>query len=62
MDHAVLPVFPAPTEAAAEAIRHVPMKSISPSPSLRCRGKNFAVGTWMRCTLLLLEKPLRPVP
>ena len=34
MDHAVLPVFPAPTEATAEAIRRMPMKSISPSPSL----------------------------
>ena len=62
MDRAVLPVFLAPMEATVEAILHMPMKSISPSPSLRCRGKNFAAGTWMRFTLLLLEKPLRPRP
>src|SRR3954463_3315572 len=42
MDHAVLPASPAPTVATAEAIRHMPMKSTSLSPSLRSRGKNFA--------------------
>ena len=62
MDHVVLPAFPAPTEATVEAIRRMPMKSISPSPSLRCRGKNFAAGTWMCYTLLSLEKPPRLVP
>ena len=37
MDRAVLPAFLAPMEATAEAIRRMPMKNISPSPSLRCR-------------------------
>ena len=62
MDHAVLLVFPAPTEATAEAIRRRFTKDINPSPSLSCRGKNFAAGTWMRYTLLSSEKPPRLVP
>ena len=62
MDHAVLLAFPAPTEATAEVIHRMPMRSISPSLSLRCKEKNFAAGTWMRCTLLSFEKPPRPVP
>src|SRR3954465_3362645 len=62
MGRAALPVFPAPTEAQVEATRRIPMRNISPSLSRRCREKNFVAGTWMHCTLLLLEKPVRLVP
>ena len=62
MDRSVPPVLPAPTEAREEATRHVPMRSIFPSLSRRCREKNFAAGTWMHCTLLSLEKPPRLAP
>ena len=62
MDHPVLPVFPAPTKAQVEATRRVPMRSIFPSLSRRCKEKNFTAGTWMHCTLLSLEKPPRLVP
>ena len=41
MDRPVLPVFPAPTEARVEATHRVPMGSIFPSLSRRCREKNF---------------------
>ena len=62
MDRPVLPVFPAPTDARAEATRRVPMRNISPSLSRHYREKNFVAGTWMHCTLLSLEKPPRLVP
>ena len=41
MDHAVLPVFPAPTESMAEAIRRTPTKNISPSPSHRYKREDL---------------------
>src|SRR4051812_12227393 len=62
MDLAVLLVFPVQTEAPVVATRRTPMRNISPGLSRRCRERNFAAGTWMRYTLLLLEKPPRPVP
>ena len=42
MDRPVPPVLPAPTETQEEATRRVPMRSIFPSLSRRCREKNFA--------------------
>ena len=62
MDHTVPPAFLALREVTAEAIRRIPMRNTSPSPSIRCIGKNFAAGTWMHFTLLSLEKPLRLAP
>ena len=57
MDRAVLPVFPAPTEAWVEATGSIPMRNISPSLSRCCQEKNFVAGTWMHCTLLCWRNP-----
>jgi len=56
------PGSPALTEARMGATRRVLTRSISPSLSRHCSGRNFAAGTWMHSTLLSLEKPPRPEP
>ena len=62
MDHAVLPVFPTPTELMAEVTPLRSMKNISPNHSLPSKEKIFAAGTWMPCILPSQEKLLRLMP